>query len=252
MGDRSLKVGELASRTGLSVRALHHYEEIGLLAPSGRTANGHRVYRAPEIARLQQIQSLRQLGLPLDEIRRVLDDEGRPLLDVLEAHRAALTEKADRVRTLLETLTQLTEHLRRSETISTEVLLRSIEQTIMVEKYYTEEQREYLRERAEAVGPERIQQVQEEWRLLFEELARAKAKGLAADSEPVLVLARKARDLIAEFTGGHEGVERSLGTMYRTEGGENVLSRQGYDLEPGAFEFLGEAREALARSERRT
>ncbi len=64
------KVGELAGRTGLSVRALHYYEEIGLLLPSRRTGSGHRLYSAEDVLRLQRIVSLRSLGFTLEEIRQ--------------------------------------------------------------------------------------------------------------------------------------------------------------------------------------
>src|SRR5215831_6604218 len=63
------KVGELARRTGLTVRTLQYYDDIGLLRPSYRTQSGHRLYVAGDIAHLQQIVSLRELGLSLDEIR---------------------------------------------------------------------------------------------------------------------------------------------------------------------------------------
>ncbi|MEA2488332.1 MAG: hypothetical protein QOH21_124, partial [Acidobacteriota bacterium] len=56
------KIGELAKRTGVSVRTLHHYDEIGLLTPSHRTESGHRLYGREEVIRLQQIVSLRQVG----------------------------------------------------------------------------------------------------------------------------------------------------------------------------------------------
>src|SRR6516225_4375898 len=69
----SMKVGDLAKRTGLSVRTLHYYDEIGLLQPRNLTTSGHRVYGAGELARLQRIKSLRQLGFSLDEIRACLD-----------------------------------------------------------------------------------------------------------------------------------------------------------------------------------
>src|SRR5207247_1654287 len=72
MSSTALKVGELARRTGVSVRTLHYYEEIGLLSPSRRSPAGHRLYAATEIARLQQIRSLQQLGFSLHEIREGL------------------------------------------------------------------------------------------------------------------------------------------------------------------------------------
>src|SRR2546430_17336065 len=66
------RVGELAKRTGVSVRTLHWYEEIGLLEPSQRTEAGHRLYAAEDVGRLQQIRSLRPLGFSLDEGREGL------------------------------------------------------------------------------------------------------------------------------------------------------------------------------------
>ena len=63
----TLRVGELAARAGVTVRTLHHYDEIGLLRPA-RTAAGHRRYGPAEVERLQQITSLRALGVPLAEI----------------------------------------------------------------------------------------------------------------------------------------------------------------------------------------
>ena len=68
-----MKVGELADRTGLSVRTLHHYDQIGLLAPEGRTRAGHRIYGLAQVRRLQQIASFRHLGLSLEEIRECLE-----------------------------------------------------------------------------------------------------------------------------------------------------------------------------------
>ncbi len=69
MASEAMKVGELARRTGISIRTLHYYEEIGLLDPPRQATSGHRIYGVEEVARLQQILSLRQLDLPLDEIR---------------------------------------------------------------------------------------------------------------------------------------------------------------------------------------
>lgn len=70
----SLKVGELAKRCGLTVRTLHHYDQIGLLRPSARSGSGYRLYGRSDIARLHQIQVLRKLGLSLAEIGGWLDE----------------------------------------------------------------------------------------------------------------------------------------------------------------------------------
>src|SRR5437588_7172410 len=89
------QVGELARQTGLSVRTLHYYEEVGVLAPSGRTEAGYRLYSEADVARLQQIRSLRQLGFSLEEVRDCL---GRPDFApqrVLQLHLARLREQVE-------------------------------------------------------------------------------------------------------------------------------------------------------------
>ena len=83
MGFEALKVGDLARRTGLTVRALHHYDEIGLLKPSLHTAAGHRLYATADVARLQQVLSLRQLGFSLEQVRDCLDRPGFSPLEVI-------------------------------------------------------------------------------------------------------------------------------------------------------------------------
>ncbi|GKT26799.1 hypothetical protein AVHM3334_22055 [Acidovorax sp. SUPP3334] len=71
-----LKVGELARRTGLTVRTLHHYDEVGLLTPSGRSEAGYRLYSQSDVQRLHGIQTLRQMGLPLSDIAALLAGDG--------------------------------------------------------------------------------------------------------------------------------------------------------------------------------
>ncbi|HTN87073.1 MAG TPA: MerR family transcriptional regulator, partial [Sorangium sp.] len=93
MRSAPLKVGELASQTGLSVRTLHYYEEVGLLSPSHRTASGHRLYSAGDVARLQQIKSLRELGFSLEQIAGCLDRQRFSPLQTIELHLSRLREQ---------------------------------------------------------------------------------------------------------------------------------------------------------------
>jgi DNA-binding transcriptional MerR regulator len=83
------KVGQLAASTGLTVRALHHYDHLGLVRPSARTPAGYRMYVETDVERLYQVLALRQLGLPLDAIGKVLD-EASSIEGLLESHRAYL------------------------------------------------------------------------------------------------------------------------------------------------------------------
>ena len=88
--DGGRKVGELAAATGLTVRTLHHYEQIGLLAASRRSSGGHRLYSADDVARLYRICLLRRLGFPLAEIATTLDDPAWNLRAALGRHLASL------------------------------------------------------------------------------------------------------------------------------------------------------------------
>ncbi|MET0310571.1 MAG: MerR family transcriptional regulator, partial [Burkholderiaceae bacterium] len=94
-------------RTGLTVRTLHHYDEIGLLTPSGRSEAGYRLYSQADVARLHGIQSLQQLGLPLAEIGRLLEGAGAGPRELLERQMALLDEQVARAMELRGRLSML-------------------------------------------------------------------------------------------------------------------------------------------------
>jgi DNA-binding transcriptional MerR regulator len=89
------RVGELATATGLTVRTLHYYEEIGLLVATQRTGTGHRVYTDADVERLYRICLLRRLGLPLGEIARALDDPAWSLRAAMTTQLADLDRRVE-------------------------------------------------------------------------------------------------------------------------------------------------------------
>ena len=91
-----IRVGDLAKAAGLTVRALHHYEDVGLLTPSTRSDAGHRLYSARAVERVYRINRLRRLGLPLEQIVRVLDDPAWGLEQALRRHAATLGDEVAR------------------------------------------------------------------------------------------------------------------------------------------------------------
>jgi len=101
------RVGELATATGLTVRTLHYYEEIGLLVASGRTDAGHRVYADGDVERLYRICLLRRLGLPLGEIGRALDDPAWSLRAAMTTQLADLDHRVDAASRLRARVAQL-------------------------------------------------------------------------------------------------------------------------------------------------
>src|SRR5687768_13714599 len=149
MGFEALKVGELARRTGLTSRTLHHYDEIGLLKPSLHTEAGHRLYTAADVARLQQVLSLRQLGFGLEEVKECLDRPGYSPVEVIGLHVARLREQIEMQKGLCERLEGLAAHFRGAGEVSAEAFLQTIEVMNMIENYYTPEQLEALKQRRE-------------------------------------------------------------------------------------------------------
>ena len=123
---RTWKVGELAKRTGLTVRTLHHYDQIGLLSPSHRTAAGHRLYVDADVARLQQVTSLRSLGFPLEEIRDVLNQKRMSPLQVVQLHADRLRQQVKSQQRLVERLDALAAGLKEAETVSADELIQTI------------------------------------------------------------------------------------------------------------------------------
>lgn len=211
------RVGELARLSGLSVRALHHYDEIGLLCPSQRAPNGYRLYERADIARLQAIQSLQSLGFSLGEVRECLERHVFAPDHILELHIARLEERIAAQKTLCARLESVRAALRNKREIPLEELLALIEHTQMIEKYHTPEQLEELQERAEIVGEKRIEEVQNEWPVLMDEVRAAIERGDDPQSETGRELARRWNALIEEFTGGNPEIRASLDAMYRNE-----------------------------------
>ena len=130
--ERTWKVGELARATGLTIRALHHYDDIGLLV-AGRTESGHRVYSAADVERLYRVLALRGVGLSLDEIGAVLDDDDASLIDTMRRHVAAVERDIEQRRRLLHRLRDMLDRLERSSAPTTDELIGAVEAMTVVE-----------------------------------------------------------------------------------------------------------------------
>jgi DNA-binding transcriptional MerR regulator len=101
---KMLTVKQVAKVSGVSVRALHHYDEIGLLKPASIGRNGYRYYGRDELLRLQQILLHRELDIPLGDIRAILDDPKFDQLEALRAQRGKLAAEAKRYAQLVRTI----------------------------------------------------------------------------------------------------------------------------------------------------
>ncbi|GAA0603635.1 MerR family transcriptional regulator [Virgibacillus siamensis] len=99
-----MKVKEVADLVGISVRTLHHYDEIGLLIPEETTESGYRIYSDRDLETLQQILFFKELGFPLKKIKEIIDSPTFDRQEALEMHRNMLWEKRNRLDQMLATV----------------------------------------------------------------------------------------------------------------------------------------------------
>src|SRR5690606_7874360 len=100
----SYSVGDVARLAGVTVRTLHHYDEIGLLSPSGRSSAGYRRYAEADLERLHQILTYRELGFSLEQIAQILADPGTDLMDHLRRQHRLLRERLERLKKIIDTI----------------------------------------------------------------------------------------------------------------------------------------------------
>jgi DNA-binding transcriptional MerR regulator len=210
-----LSVGEVSAQTGLTVRTLHHYDELGLLTPQERTHAGHRRYGPDDVERLYRIVALRRLGLSLEEVAAAL--AGATLETVVRDQIDALDERIDSARRLRTLLAGVLDTLARSERPGVDDVLRAIEVTERMQRYYTEEQREYLARRKQQLGDDAIRDAEREWGAVFVALRAEMKAGTDPGSARLAALRAQMGRLIAAFHGGDEGIERSLHSMWANE-----------------------------------
>jgi len=170
---KAYTVSRLAKMAGVSVRTLHHYDAIGLLAPSARTEAGYRLYGEPELLRLQQILFFKELDMPLDEVRQVLDDPGFDQVAALEHHRQSLQRRMERLTRLLRTIDRTIGRLTEDDMTLTDEELYEGFTPVQIE--------EYKREAREMYDPALV----EESERRVKKMSRAEWKAVGAEGEAV-------------------------------------------------------------------
>jgi DNA-binding transcriptional MerR regulator len=148
---KALTVKQLAAVSGVTVRTLHHYDEIGLLKPAYVGDNGYRFYERDELLRLQCILFHRELGVPLAEIGDLLEMQGDDQIGVLERHRRRLEAERDRFSLLIGTIDRTIAELKGESAMSNADLYKgfSEEKQAGYEAWLIERYGEGMRERIE-------------------------------------------------------------------------------------------------------
>jgi DNA-binding transcriptional MerR regulator len=208
-----LRVGELAKRCGLTVRTLHYYDEIGLLAPSARSDAGYRLYNRGDIARLHQVQALRRLGVSLGEIGALLTRPELSLASVIEQQLRMLDEQIAQSVRLRDRLSTLRAQFMAGEEPELAEWLTTMELMNMYDKYFTQEELKQLPFYQADTARRR------QWSALVEQVAALMAGAAPAGSEQAQALAVRWMNMVEQDTLVDPALFAKLRAMHDNEPG---------------------------------
>ena len=170
-----LTVKQLSKLAGVTPRTLHHYDEIGLLKPSRVGENGYRYYGEESVLRLQQILFYRELGIPLEDIKKIMGRRDFDVMGALRSHKEALQKQVTRLNRLINTVDNTINHLKGNTLMSDKAYF---------EGFSEEEQEKYAKEAEELYGAESVQESNRKWKAYSEskkEAIMAEGKALYTD-----------------------------------------------------------------------
>ena len=252
---RNYTVKQVADASGVSVRALRFYDEIGLLKPTRDDSNGYRLYEKEHLLRLQQILFYRELGFELSEIARIIDDPGFDKVAALKVHRERLSSEAKRTETLIQTIDTTLKHLEDKTEMKDDDLYRGFDlkkqseyESLLIARYG-----EPARENIEACKrstknwkKEDFEKVQKDCDDLHRAFTEAIKKGLKPSSDECLFLVKRHYEVVAQFWKPDRAAYIGLGHLYS----EHEDFRKLYDrYHPRLAEYLAQAFEAYATRE---
>jgi DNA-binding transcriptional MerR regulator len=234
----------------VTVRALYHYDEIGLLRASERTASGHRRYTEADLHQLYRVRALRALGMPLDEIRDAVAGPPGDLVSMralLRAQLRELGEQAARIQRLSEQVQDLLRLLDQASMPDPALFTATLEMISVLDSYFTQDHQDQLARRRAELGPEAVREAQTRWSGLVSDLLALMQAGTAASDPRTQDLARQWDELAAEFhpEPGGEQTRRAARQMWQ-EHSEELSQRLPWpaDQMAGLVSYLEQARQA--------
>ncbi len=236
---RLYRTREFAELAGVTVRTLHHYDRLGLLKPSGRTQAGYRLYGERELARLQQIVTLKFLGLSLKQIKDLLGGRTFDLAGALDLQRGLLQEKRRQLDAALQAI-ERAQHSMEAAGPDWQSLRRIVEVIEMhsnmdwTNKYYSLEAKAKLAKRREA-NPRLGDQGERDWTALIAEVEQAVREKVDPASERAQSLAARWQALIEAFTGGDAEVAAGLRQLYADQENWPSTFKKPYSNEVSGF-----------------
>ncbi|MBI3413953.1 MAG: MerR family transcriptional regulator [Verrucomicrobia bacterium] len=209
---------EFARQAGVSVRTLHHYDQLGLLKPSDRTATGYRLYSRRDFARLQQIVTLKFIGFSLREIKKLL--AGADLATALRLQRKTLEQRQHQLSQAVAAIAKAERMFAARRGPDWEAFAKVIEVIQMqtnndwTKQYYNDEAQKLVAERQQLWSPELQQEVTEKWTVLLRDIEAAASTGIVPTSPAAQALAERHAKLIEAFTCGSQAITLGLKQMW--------------------------------------
>jgi MerR family transcriptional regulator, thiopeptide resistance regulator len=238
------KVQEFAELAGVTVRALHHYDRVGLLKPTSRTGSSYRLYSEADLARLEQIVVLKFLGMPLREIRDLLSDESSLELALCRQQKV-LTEKRRNLEQAIMAIRNAERSLQSEGRPDWKLFKRVIQEIEMQnttdwsKRYYSDEAKSKIEERAKLWSPELQEQVTKDWDQLFADIRASLGEDPA--SPKAQELAARWTTLVSGFTGGDPEVKKGLNAMYADRENWPAQQKERVAMPPEIWNFIQKA-----------
>ncbi len=241
------RVGEVAALAGVSVRTMHHYDEIGLLPPSGRSGGGYRLYTAEDLRRLQQIMFYRELGFGLDDIAAMLTDPNETTDDHLRRQHRLLRERLARHEELLRAIEKEMEARQMGISLTPEEQLEIFGSDKFTGEYAQEAEQRWgetdawkeSQRRTSAYSKQDWVEIKSEDDAIRADFADAMARGVSADSAEAAAIAERHRRHISDrFYECAPEFHRCLAEMYVADD----RFRANYDdVAPGLAHYVHDA-----------
>ena len=218
-------VGEVAALAGVTVRTLHHYDRIGLLVPSGRSASGYRLYAYGDLERLRQIRLLRELRFSLDAIGQMLDAPAYGRRSALQAQRDLLRERQERTERIIRGVDRALQAMEQETEMDRTEMFEGLEEfdheqyRDEVERRWggTDAYRESMR-RTRRYGKGDWTRIRAEGEAVVARLADLMGAGAQAASGAAMDLAEEHRRHIDRwFYPCSRGMHRNLADMYTSD-----------------------------------
>lgn len=234
-----LKIGEVAELTGLTVRTLRYYDQINLFSPSVYTDVGHRLYDKSDLFRLQQILSLKYIGLSLEDIQTYLSSDNYNVIDILSVQVQKLKDNIQVQQNLLNELINIQIALHNEQGISIDELIKLLGVMKMNrEDYFSKEQLDQMRSQYENMDKNELKASEEKFNLLMTDIRDCMEKGIPTTDEKVQGLVSQWKDMLNHFAPKNDSEFMKSAEEFHKDNPDNKLQ---YGVDKDIYIYINKA-----------